>query len=81
MTEKDIAQASYDEADRVTEAYRIQYRKRRHSTSYPDEVTKAKAVEEALAQMEAAERAEFAAWERLNHLRQMVIKRPWTAVV
>lgn len=78
-TEKELAQATYDEAVRVTEAFRIQYRKRKNSI-YPDDATKAKAVEESLAQMEAAERAEYAAWERLNHLRQMAIKRPWSVV-
>lgn len=80
MTEKELAQASYDEAVRVTEAFRIQYRKRKHNTIYPDDATKAKAIEESLAQMEAAERREYAAWEILNHLRQMAVKRPWTLV-
>jgi hypothetical protein len=79
-TEKELAQATYDEAVRVTEAFRIQYRKRKHGI-YPDDATKAKAVEESLAQMEAAERAEYVAWERLNHLRQLAIKRPWSVVV
>ena len=81
MNEKELAQESYTHAVRVTEAFRIQHQKRKHSTSYPDDATKAKAVEESLAQMEAAERAEYAAWERLNHLRQMAIKRPWGVVV
>jgi hypothetical protein len=79
MTEKQLAQETYDEAVRVTEAFRIQYRKRKHA-DYPDDATKAKSLEESLAQMEAAERREYAAWEYLNHLRAIAVKRPWSVV-
>lgn len=79
MTEKELAQNTYEEAVRVTEAFRIQYRKRKHH-DYGDDAVKAKALEECMAQLEAAERREYQAWEILNHLRQMAIKRPWSLV-
>jgi hypothetical protein len=78
-TDTDVARNTYDEAVRVTEAYTIQlHARRRIAHSDPDE--KARRIEEAAAQLEAAERAEYAAWQNLEHLRQLAIKKPWATV-
>ena len=79
LSETDIARNTYEEAVRVTEAYRIQLRQRcRNVHSDPDE--RVRRIAEAKDQMEAAERAEYAAWQQLEHLRQLAIKRPWATV-
>jgi hypothetical protein len=78
-SETTIAQSTYDEAVRVTEAYTIQLHQRRHNT-HSDPAERQRRIDEATAQLEAAERAEYAAWQQLEHLRQLAIKRPWTTV-
>jgi hypothetical protein len=78
-TETTIARSTYDEAVRVTEAYTIQLHQRRHAI-HSDPVERQRRIDEATAQLEAAERAEYAAWQNLEHLRQLAIKRPWTTV-
>lgn len=72
-----IARNSYDEAERVTEAYNIQLHKRReYSRTIPDwdqdrRATAQRDIEEAEHQLAAAERAEFSAWSQLNYLRKV----------
>jgi len=64
-----IAENSYDEACRVTEAYQLQLSKRRQN-KVTNEAEQAKRIDEATRYLEAAERAEYAAWSRLDHLRK-----------
>jgi hypothetical protein len=78
-SETTIARSTYDEAVRVTEAYTIQLHQRRHNT-HSDPAERQRRIDEAAAQLEAAERAEYAAWQQLEHLRQMAIKSPWATV-
>jgi len=66
-----IAEATWDEATRVTEAYQIQLMKRKRM-EHSDPAEKAHRIEEALAQLEAAERREYAAWQQLEYLRKML---------
>ena len=73
---RDIARASYNEAVQVTDAYRVQLQRRKVAT-HSDPAGKARRIEEAQAQLEAAERREYQAWDRMNHLHQMAIKKPW----
>jgi hypothetical protein len=80
LTEKQLAESTYSEAIRVTEAYSIVLRKRRYAT-YLDPAERARLVDEAEVQLQAAERAEFAAWQQLEYLMKMAIKKPWTAGV
>lgn len=77
--QQDLARTTYDEATRVTEAYRIQLQ-RRKVTVHSDPAEKARRIEEAERQLEAAERAEYAAWDRMNHLRKMAVRKPWVTV-
>jgi hypothetical protein len=79
LSETDIARNTYDEAVRVTEAYRIQLHARRRAV-HSDPAERERRIDEAVAQMEAAERAEYAAWQQLEHLRQMAIRQPWATV-
>lgn len=78
--ETTIAANTYDEACRVTEAYKIQLRKRmewrRHSPD-SDPAEARRRIGECTAQLEAAERAEYAAWLQLEQLHKMApSKRP-----
>lgn len=80
LTDKQLAEAAYAEAVSVTAAFHIQLHRRKYGThSDPDE--KARRIEEAEAQLQAAERAEYAAWQQLEYLLKMAIKQPWTASV
>jgi hypothetical protein len=79
-TEKQIAQDEYQEACRVTEAYRIVYRKRKYAT-YLDPAERARLMDESEAQLAAAERREYAAWQQVEYHTNSAIRRPWTAVV
>jgi len=72
--QRDIARASYDEAVQVTDAYRVQLQRRKAAT-HSDQAEKARRIEEAQAQLEAAERREYQAWDRLNHIHRMVISQ------
>ena len=74
--ERELARIAYDEAVRVTDAYRIQLQ-RRKVAEHSDPAEKARRIEEAQGQLEAAERREYAAWERMNHLHTLAIKKPW----
>ena len=74
--ERELARIAYDEAVQVTDAYRIQVRVRKNAV-LSDPAEKARRVEEAQGQLEAAERREYAAWDRMNHLHQLAIKKPW----
>lgn len=74
--ERELARIAYDEAVQVTDAYRTQLRIRKYA-DMADQAEKARRIEEALGYLEAAERREYAAWERMNHLHQMAIKKPW----
>lgn len=68
-----ITRNRYDEAMRVTEAYRIQLKVRKRALSDAPENKKPEAckrVEEAIDQLEAAERAEYSAWLQMEHARQ-----------
>jgi hypothetical protein len=70
--ETTIATNTYDEACRVTEAYLIQLRKRKQ-TPHSDAAEARRRIEECQAQLEAAERAEYAAWLQLEQLRKMAL--------
>lgn len=68
-----IAANGYEEALRVTEAFRIQLNVRKRALLNAPEQKKAEAaqrVDEGMGQLEAAERAEYAAWCRMEHARQ-----------
>lgn len=71
-TETTIARNTYEEAVRVTEAYTIQLHHRRGAV-HSDPAERQRRIEEATAQLEAAERAEYAAWQQLEHLRQLAL--------
>lgn len=77
--ERELARTTYDEAAQVTDAYRMQLRKRKEAV-HSDPAEKARRIEEAERQLEAAERAEYAAWDRMNHLLKMSITKPWVSV-
>ena len=77
--QQDIARNTYDEACRVTEAYRIQLQRRRVAV-HSDPTERVRRIEEAERQLEAAERAEYAAWDRMNHLRTLAVRHPWVTV-
>lgn len=79
MTEKQLAEATYQEACRVTEAYRIVHQKRKYAT-YLDPTERARLVEESQYQLEAAERREYAAWVQLEYHMKLALHQPWTAV-
>lgn len=64
-----IANNRYQEAVRVTEAFRVQLFKRRGYSDAIGSPEAASRVEEAVMQHEAAERAEYAAWQELEHER------------
>lgn len=64
-----ILTSTYDEAVRVTEAFRIQLFKRRGYADALGTPEAASRVEEAQLQHAAAERAEYAAWQELEHER------------
>ena len=72
--ETTIAANTYDEACRVTEAYKIQLTKRRQDTT-SDPAEARRRVEECTAQLEAAERAEYAAWLQLEQLHKMALSK------
>ena len=74
--ERELARIAYDEAVQVTDAYRTQLRIRKYA-DMADQAEKQRRIEESLAQLEAAERREYAAWDRMNHLHQLAIKKPW----
>lgn len=68
-----IAAAGYDEALRVSDAYRIQLNVRKRALlAAPDHKRDElqQRVDEGMGQLEAAERAEYAAWCRMEHARQ-----------
>lgn len=68
-----VAANGYDEAVRVTEAYRIQLHIRKRALLNAPEHKKAEyaqRVEECMGQFEAAERAEYNAWLIMEHARQ-----------
>jgi hypothetical protein len=77
--ERELARIAYDEAVRVSDAYRIQLQRRKVAV-HSDPAEKARRIEDAARQLESAERAEYNAWERMNHLQQMVVKKPWITV-
>jgi hypothetical protein len=78
MNDRQLAEATYLESTRVTEAYHIVLNKRKYAT-YLDPAERARLVDEAEFQLAAAERAEYAAWQQLEHALKMAIKKPWTA--
>lgn len=78
-TDADLARATYDEAVRVTEAFRICLRKRKYAT-YLDPAEHARLVDEAEGQLAAAERAEYAAWQQVEYHHMMALKKPWSVV-
>lgn len=80
LNEKQLAEATYQEACRVTESYRICHNKRKYAT-YLDPNERARLVDEALAQLEAAERREYAAWQQVEYHMKMALKQPWAAVI
>ena len=73
--EHELARIAYDEAVQVTDAYRTQLRIRKYA-DMADQAEKARRIEESLAQLEAAERREYQAWDRMNHLHQLAINIP-----
>jgi hypothetical protein len=75
LTDKQLADNTYEEACRVTEAYQIVLRKRKYAT-YLDPNERARLVEEAEAQLAGAERREYAAWQQVQYHLTMAIKRP-----
>ena len=77
--ERELARISYDEATQVTDAYRTQLRRRKEAV-HSDPVERQRRIEEAERQLESAERAEYAAWDRMNHLLKMSVSKPWVAV-
>jgi hypothetical protein len=76
ISEKHLADATYLEACRVTEAYRICLRKRKYAT-YLDPNERARLVDEAEGQLAAAERREYAAWQQVQFHMTMALKQPW----
>jgi hypothetical protein len=80
ITEKLLADSTYQESVRVTEAYRIVLRKRKYAT-YLDPNERARLVDEAEGQLAAAERAEYAAWQQVEYHLKMAIKQPWASGV
>lgn len=62
----EIAQSRYDEAERVTEAFKLQLSRRRQLGRGVE------AVNEALAQVDAAEAAEVLAWQEWDILRSQL---------
>jgi hypothetical protein len=75
-TEKQLADNTYQEACRVTEAYQIVLRKRKYAT-YLDPNERARLVDEAEGQLAAAERREYAAWQQVEFHLKMALKQPW----
>jgi hypothetical protein len=77
VTELQLANNTYDESVRVTEAFRIQHgiRKRAMLAVPGWDVNKRQElqlrVEESLGQLEAAERREYACWQQVQHLRDV----------
>lgn len=77
VSELQIANNTYSEAVRVTEAFRIQHGIRRRALlAVPgwDKLKQAELqlrVEESMGQMEAAERREYACWQQVEHLRDV----------
>lgn len=80
LTDTQLAEATYLEACRVTEAYRIVHRKRKYAT-YLDPAERERLVEESESQLAAAERREYAAWQQLEYHMKMALKQPWAAAI
>jgi len=78
-TEKQLAEEAYMDACRVTESFRVVWRKRKYAT-YLDPAERARLVDESEGQLAAAERREYAAWQQLEYHTTVAPNQPWAVV-